>query len=98
MMNCLKKSGTWTRNPFGTIWLAEVFPKAELCLMCVHNIPHSLTEHAAVIAKWPKPKELTKKPRLKSGEPRKVATESRIENIRKARARRELRKQVWARP
>jgi hypothetical protein len=97
VMTGIKRSGTWTKRMFGTIWHSEKFEDADKCLMCTHQIPHSLKEHQMVLAKWPEPKVLVKKVRQEHVETKKVDVEQRAENMRKSHARREFRKQVWAR-
>lgn len=91
----IKRSGTWNKNPFGTIWHVEAFPSSDLCLMCVHQIPHSLEEHAMVLTKWPKPKDLTKKIRKPHVQAPPTA-EHRQKSQRRQKEREEFRKLVWA--
>lgn len=97
-MTGIKRTGTWPKRITGSIWHTESFEDADRCLMCKHQIPHSLKEHQMVLAKWPAPKELTKKQyqsrapkNPQTGEPRAAAT-------RRQHKRREFQRQVWARP
>lgn len=49
-MTGIKRLGTWNSNPFGTIWQTEDFEDADRCVMCIHQIPHSRSEHDKVLA------------------------------------------------
>lgn len=94
-MTGIKRCSTWVSDPFGSIWHTESFEDADKCVMCVHQIRHSLKEHAIVLAKWPKPKVLIPKPR-KEHSGHYPTAEGRAEKMRKQRARDKWRKQVWA--